>query len=174
MGFLCDSLGLIMGGWLGGLTIKRHLGMEEAGQAVVLPCQELEEQLKDEPVLNLDETGWRTNGDKRYLWAFVALRFVVYTVAGRGSEVLVRLLGAVFRGVLYSDHFSAYLKYHSGPSAVLLGASQSEIYWAPPLSATRYTVTDPNSPNCYGFAYFLSCTALASPAGSARRSPACL
>ena len=62
---------------------------EEASQAVALPCQELEEQLKDEPVLNVDETGWRTNGDKRYLWAFVALQFVVYTVAGtRGSEVL--------------------------------------------------------------------------------------
>ena len=88
---------------------------EEASQAVALPCQELEEQLKDEPVLNVDETGWRTNGDKRYLWAFVALQFVVYTVAAtRGSEVLVRLLGAVFRGVLCSDRFSAYLKYHSG------------------------------------------------------------
>lgn len=88
---------------------------EEASQAVAAPCQELEEQLKDEPVLNVDETGWRTNGDKRYLWAFVALQFVVYTVAGtRGSEVLVRFLGAVFRGVLCSDRFSAYLKYHSG------------------------------------------------------------
>jgi transposase len=90
---------------------------EEASQAVALPCQEVEEQLKDEPVLNVDETGWRSNGDKRYLWAFVALQFVVYTVAAtRGSEVLVRLLGAVFRGVLCSDRFSAYLKYHSGPA----------------------------------------------------------
>jgi transposase len=88
---------------------------EEASQAVALPCQELEEQLKDQPVLNVDETGWRTNGDKRYLWAFVALQFVVYTVAGtRGSKVLARLLGAVFRGVLCSDRFRAYLKYHSG------------------------------------------------------------
>lgn len=34
--------------------------------------------------------------------------------ATRGSEVLVRLLGAVFRGILCSDRFSAYLKYHSG------------------------------------------------------------
>jgi transposase len=88
---------------------------EEASQAVAVPCQELEEQLKDEPVLNVDETGWRTNGDKRYLWAFVAARYVVYTVAPtRGSEVLIRLLGAVFRGILCSDRFSAYLKYHSG------------------------------------------------------------
>jgi transposase len=88
---------------------------EEASQAVAAPCQELEQQLKDEPVLNVDETGWRTNGDKRFLWAFVAVRYVVYTVAAtRGSEVLLRLLGAVFQGVLCSDRFSAYLKYHSG------------------------------------------------------------
>ena len=88
---------------------------EEASQAVAIPCQELEQQLKDEPVLNIDETGWRTNGDKRYLWAFVAARYVVYTVAAtRGSAVLIRLLGAVFRGILCSDRFSAYLKYHSG------------------------------------------------------------
>jgi transposase len=88
---------------------------EEASQAVAGTCQELEQQLKDEPVLNVDETGWRTNGDKRFLWAFVAARYVVYTVAAtRSSEVLIRLLGAVFQGILCSDRFSAYLKYHSG------------------------------------------------------------
>jgi transposase len=88
---------------------------EEASQAVAGPCQELERQLRDEPVLNADETGWRTNGDKRFLWAFVAARFVVYTVAAtRGSEVLIRLLGVVFQGILCSDRFGAYLKYHKG------------------------------------------------------------
>jgi transposase len=88
---------------------------EEASQAVAAPCRELEQQLKEEPVLNVDETGWRTNGDKRFLWAFVAARYVVYTVAAtRGSAVLRRLLGAVFQGVLCSDRFRAYLKYHSG------------------------------------------------------------
>jgi len=88
---------------------------EEASQAVAAPCQQLERQLRDEPVLNADETGWRTNGDKRFLWVFVAARYVVYTVAAtRGSEVLIRLLGAVFQGILCSDRFSAYLKYHKG------------------------------------------------------------
>jgi transposase len=88
---------------------------EEASQAVAAPCQELERQLRDEPVLNADETGWRTNGHKRFLWAFVAARYVVYTVAAtRGSEVLIRLLGPVFQGILCSDRFSAYLKYHRG------------------------------------------------------------
>ena len=88
---------------------------EETSQAVAAPCQELEQQLKDEPVLNVDETGWQTNGAKRFLWAFVAARYVVYTVAAtRGSQVLTRLLGAVFRGILCSDRFSAYLMFHSG------------------------------------------------------------
>ena len=102
------------------LGIQMSLGStqkcwEEASQAVAAPYQELEKQLKDEPVLNIDETSWRTNGDQRFLWAFVAARYVLYTVAAsRGSGVLVGLLGAVFRGILCSDRFSADLKYHQG------------------------------------------------------------
>jgi transposase len=88
---------------------------EEASEAVAQPYQELQEQLRQEPVLNSDETGWRSNGDKRVLWALVARRFVFYTVAkNRGSEVLLYLLGAVFAGILCSDRFSAYFKYHKG------------------------------------------------------------
>jgi transposase len=95
---------------------------EEASEAVEEPCQQLERQLPREPVLNVDETGWRTNGEKRYLWAFVAAGFVLYTIARtRGSELLIRLLGAVFEGILCSDRFSGYLKYHRG---------QAQFCWA--------------------------------------------
>ncbi|HME58029.1 MAG TPA: IS66 family transposase [Terracidiphilus sp.] len=88
---------------------------EQASAAVAQPCQELEQQLKNEPVLNSDETGWRNNGEKRYLWALVARNFVFYTVAKtRSSAVLLHLLGAVFAGILCSDRFSAYFKYHQG------------------------------------------------------------
>ena len=88
---------------------------EEASAAVATPCQQLAEQLQQQPVLNVDETGWRTNGEKRYLWAFVAPLFVYYTVARkRSSAILLQVLGEVFDGVLCSDRFSAYLKYHQG------------------------------------------------------------
>lgn len=88
---------------------------EEASKAVAAPCAELELRLRDEPVLNADETGWRTNGSKRFLWAFVAAQSIVYTVADtRSSTVLIRMLGSVFQGILCSDRFSAYLKYHQG------------------------------------------------------------
>jgi transposase len=88
---------------------------EEVSQAVEQPVQQLQEQLPREAVLNADETGWRTNGDKRWMWALVASRFVFYVVATtRGAEVLVTLLGAVFRGILCSDRWVVYLAYHSG------------------------------------------------------------
>lgn len=88
---------------------------EEASAAVALPCQELEQALPHEPALNSDETGSRTNGDKRQLWALVASTFVVYRMAtSRGADVLMALLGKVFAGILCSDRLKTYTSYHKG------------------------------------------------------------
>ena len=89
--------------------------VEETSEALAAACQELERQLPQEPVLNSDETGWRSMGERRWLWALVAGSFVFFTVAAsRSSQVLVHLLGTVFAGILCSDRFGAYLKYHQG------------------------------------------------------------
>jgi transposase len=88
---------------------------KEASEAVHAPCQELEQALKHQPVLNGDETGHRTNGEKRWLWAIVAPMFVVYRIATtRAADVLVALLGDVFAGVLCSDRWRPYQTYHHG------------------------------------------------------------
>jgi len=88
---------------------------EEASAAVAAPYTELEAALPQEPVLNADETGHRTNGDKRWLWTFVAHTFVLYRIAAsRGSDVLRSLLGESFAGVLGSDRLPSYLKYVAG------------------------------------------------------------
>jgi len=97
------SLGSIQNSW------------EEASDAVAESCAELERQLPHEPVVNSDETGYRTSGEKRWLWALVAANFVFYKIAlTRGAEVLVQLLGEVFTGILCSDRCASYLKYHKG------------------------------------------------------------
>jgi transposase len=97
------SLGSIQNSW------------EEASDAVAEPCAELERQLPHEPVVNSDETGYRTSGEKRWLWALVAANFVFYKIAlTRGAEVLVQLLGEVYVGILCSDRCASYLKYHKG------------------------------------------------------------
>jgi transposase len=106
---LADVLGIQIS-W--GSTQK---AWEEVSQAVAQPVRPLQEQLPREAVLNVDETGWRTNGDKRWIWGLAAHQFVFYVVAStRGAEVLVSLLGAVFRGILCCDRWVVYLTYHSG------------------------------------------------------------
>jgi hypothetical protein len=68
--------------------------------------------VRHEAVLNTDKTGHRTNGDKRWLWTFVARTFVVYRIAAsRGSDVLNAVLRATFAGILGSDRLPRYLKY---------------------------------------------------------------
>jgi len=88
---------------------------EEASEAVAEPYEELARQLPREPVLNSDETSYRTNGEKRWLWALVASSFVFYRVAAtRGAEVLVAVLGEIFAGILCSDRYVGYTSYHKG------------------------------------------------------------
>jgi transposase len=93
-----------------------HNCWEQVSEAVAEPYAELEAQLKSEAVvLNVDETGWRQNGEKRWLWAFVAHTFTFYIVAkNRGVAVLESLLGAAFQGILCSDRLPSYLSYHKG------------------------------------------------------------
>jgi transposase len=104
----------------GALQIPISLGStqkawEEASAAVAAPYQELQHALPHQPVLNGDETGHRTNGQKRWLWTLVAPAFIFYTIAtSRGSDVLRRLLGATFDGILGSDRLPTYLTYTAG------------------------------------------------------------
>jgi transposase len=104
----------------GALQIPISLGStqhawEEASAAVAAPYAELEAALPHEPVLNVDETGHRTNGDKRGLWTFVARTFVLYRIAAsRGADVLTTVLGETFAGILGSDRLPSYLTYVVG------------------------------------------------------------
>lgn len=89
--------------------------VEEASTAVRPVYEELHQELSRQEVLNVDETGWKTNGQRRWMWAFVAARFVFYWLdPSRGKKVLTPLLGKVFEGVLCTDRWSAYLSYHQG------------------------------------------------------------
>ena len=88
---------------------------EETADAVQAPYEELAQALPAEPVINSDETGSRTNGDKRWVWVLCAPWFVFYHIArSRGVEVLVQLLGEAFAGILCSDRCPTYLSYHHG------------------------------------------------------------
>ena len=59
-----------------------------------------------------DETGWRINGQKAWLWAFAGENVTVYLIArGRGYEEACEILGEAFSGVLERDGWAPYRQF---------------------------------------------------------------
>lgn len=59
-----------------------------------------------------DETGWRINGQKAWLWAFAGDQVTVYLIApGRGYEHAAEILGEDFAGVLERDGWAPYRRF---------------------------------------------------------------
>ena len=71
-------------------------------------------QLRESKVVNGDETSWKIDGEKAWLWVFTSQAVTVYVIdPTRAHEVVERVLGEEFAGVLGCDCFPAYdpLKY---------------------------------------------------------------
>lgn len=68
--------------------------------------------LRASAVVAPDETGWRVDARKAWLWAFVGDGVTVYLIAtGRGYEQAEEILGADFRGVLERDGWAPYRRF---------------------------------------------------------------
>jgi transposase len=75
-------------------------------------ADQLLEQIRTQPVVHQDETGWREDGQNGWLWTTAsegaqAGRYFEYS-ASRSHQVAQRLLGEGFRGVLVTDYYAAY------------------------------------------------------------------
>ena len=95
-----------------GLSVSRG-GLCQAGARLAQQARpvydELLELIRQSAVAHVDETGWRLGTLAAWLWVFTNRDVTVYTVAhGRGHEVVVKMLGAEFAGILVSDCFTAY------------------------------------------------------------------
>lgn len=72
--------------------------------------QEILEDVKTSHILHADETGWRIKGKNWWLWVFGTKNSVFYTIdKSRGKDVVRRILGEIFLGVLVVDGWGAYL-----------------------------------------------------------------
>lgn len=81
-------------------------------EALAQPYEELLRLLPDEKVVNADETGHKLNGAQWWTWCFRAELYVLYHIdAHRSGDVLMRILGKDFDGVLGCDCFTAYQRY---------------------------------------------------------------
>lgn len=80
--------------------IGRWLGVE---RKVLL------EAIRGSPQVHADETGWRLDGQRSWVWAFVNERLAYYEVnRSRGRKVIRKTLTDKFKGVLISDFYGVY------------------------------------------------------------------
>jgi transposase len=76
------------------------------------PYQELLEALPAEPLLNVDETGHKNNGNRMWTWCFRASLYTLFKIdPTRSADVLIEVLGKEFDGVMGCDCFSAYRRF---------------------------------------------------------------
>jgi transposase len=95
-----------------GLTVSRAglLGhLRWAGQLFEPVVEELLERLRNSPVVQGDETGWRINGKIAWAWCFRDPKLALFLIdRHRSRDVIVRVLGESFAGTLVSDFYAAY------------------------------------------------------------------
>ena len=71
---------------------------------------EILEDIKGSGILHADETGWRVAGKNWWLWVFGTTDSAIYTIdKSRGKDVIRRILGEIFLGVLVVDGWKSYL-----------------------------------------------------------------
>jgi transposase len=72
--------------------------------------------------INMDETGWKEAGKRRWLWVVVSTVATLFHVASsRGGKVIATLLGETFDGIVSSDRLKSYQ---------VLPAERRQVCWA--------------------------------------------
>ena len=69
----------------------------------------IESSLRTQAVLHGDETGWRMDGQRWYLWCFCNKQMVYFHPdSSRASRIPKTILGTDYTGILHADFYAAY------------------------------------------------------------------
>ena len=78
--------------------------------------------IQQPPSINMDETGWKEAGKRRWLWVAVSRVATLFHVASsRAGKVIATLVGTAFGGVVTSDRLKSYR---------VLAVDRRQICWA--------------------------------------------
>ena len=82
---------------------------QRTSEAIKEPVDEARAYVKRQPVVHLDETGWREANQKAWLWLAATTLVTVFLIRpSRGGSVAREILDAAFTGIVVSDRWSAY------------------------------------------------------------------
>jgi transposase len=81
---------------------------QNVSAALSQPVEEARTYVRQQPVVNADETSWRQGKQKLWLWIGTTPLVTVFLLATRGAEGAQQLLGRAFQGIVGSDRWSGY------------------------------------------------------------------
>ncbi|GHU46996.1 IS66 family transposase ISH10B [Spirochaetia bacterium] len=100
-----------------GFLVKQ---IKKASAAMAKPHSILLNLLALEKHLHIDESGWKKNDARRWIWAFRAMKFAVFVIRNSRAEiVLEEVLGLAFKGIISCDFYGAYRKFKRLTGALL-------------------------------------------------------
>lgn len=114
---LRTHFGLPMGKVCGVLRVHFGLRLTAGGLSQALariagklqvPFAQLCQALRESPAVHADETGWWLGGQSAWLWVFTNPDGTRFVVDNRSQEVVRRVLGDDYGGVLISDCLASY------------------------------------------------------------------
>lgn len=82
---------------------------QEMSAALAAAHAEAQQAVQQAAAKNVDETGWKQAGDKRWLWGAATTTVACFVIAAsRGVVGLTALLGRKIKGIISSDRWSVY------------------------------------------------------------------
>jgi transposase len=99
--------------WQVRVSLGAVVRQEQAQSAALAPVvEEAQAAVQQAAVVNMDETGWRQEQQRAWLWTAVTAMLTVFRIDRTRSRAAVdALLGPDFRGVVGSDRWSAYNRF---------------------------------------------------------------
>jgi transposase len=89
-------------------TVKR--AEETVSAALEKPVNEAKDYVKEQEIVNADETSHAECGKRMWTWVAIAGTVAIFLItATRSKKAAKELLGAAFKGILGSDRYPAYL-----------------------------------------------------------------
>jgi transposase len=99
--------------WAVRVSLGAVVRQEQVQSAALAPVvEEAQAAVREAAVVNMDETGWRQERKRAWLWTAVTAELTVFCIdRSRGGAAIDALLGPAFTGVVGSDRWSAYSRF---------------------------------------------------------------
>jgi transposase len=99
--------------WQVRVSLGTVVRQEQAQSIALAPIvEEAQMAVPQTAVVNMDETGWRQEQQRAWLWTAVTAELTVFRIhCSRSGAAVEALLGSEFTGVIGSDRWSAYNRF---------------------------------------------------------------